>query len=83
MSGITLSQIANRLAVLNVACSKCERSGRYRVANLMASHGADTRLTDLALKLCADRRNSDTFTAQRCDVFFPDLSVIPPKRNLP
>ncbi len=52
---VTLGDIAGKLPMLNVACSKCERRGLLSVANLIAQHGADMRPPDLrcAVHLCA------------------------------
>ena len=36
----TLGEIASRTAILSVACSRCERRGRYRLGNLITRHGA-------------------------------------------
>jgi hypothetical protein len=43
----TLGDVADRLPMLEVTCSKCERRGRLRTASLIAQHGADMRLPDL------------------------------------
>jgi hypothetical protein len=32
---------------LELACRKCERSGRFNVARLIAEHGADMKLPEL------------------------------------
>jgi hypothetical protein len=37
---VTLGDIAGRITMLEVACDRCERRGRYRVARLMTEHGA-------------------------------------------
>ena len=36
-----LGEIAVRTGMLTVACSRCERSGRYRLDTLIGRHGAD------------------------------------------
>jgi hypothetical protein len=33
--------------MMRLACRRCERRGRYRVARLVAEHGADVALPDL------------------------------------
>jgi hypothetical protein len=38
---VTLGDIAGKLSMLDVACSKCDRRGRLSVAKLIAEHGAD------------------------------------------
>jgi hypothetical protein len=44
---VTLGEIAGRLPMLEVACSRCDRHGRLSVAKLIERHGADARLPDL------------------------------------
>jgi hypothetical protein len=36
---ITLADVAAKADVLDVACSQCERTGRYEVATLIERHG--------------------------------------------
>jgi hypothetical protein len=43
---ITLGDLAGRLEVLRVVCSKCDRAGQYSVARLIELYGADTGLPD-------------------------------------
>ena len=38
---VTLGDVAGKLAMLDVACSKCERLGRLSIAKLIAQHGAE------------------------------------------
>jgi hypothetical protein len=38
---ITLGEVAARTPVLAVACSRCERAGRYQVAKLVEKYGAE------------------------------------------
>jgi len=37
----TLGEIAIRAQMLAVACSRCDRRGRYRLDTLIARHGAN------------------------------------------
>ena len=71
---VTLGDIADRLPMLDVACSKCDRRGRLSVAKLIAEHGADTRLPDLREILAGDcpRARSASFN-DRCAVHYPQL----------
>ena len=39
------------LVHLEIACRRCDRRGRMRVARLIAEHGAEIGLPDLAVKL--------------------------------
>jgi hypothetical protein len=56
MSGgaVTLGEVAGRLAMLEIACSRCERRGRLSVARLIEQHGADAQLPDLRAVLAGD-----------------------------
>jgi hypothetical protein len=68
---ITLADLAARASHLEVACSRCERRGRYQLARLVATLGADFRMTDLA---SCPRRTAAVH--ERCDVYFPGLISI-------
>jgi hypothetical protein len=63
--------------VLAVECSKCGRSGRYRVARLAKLIGAGGKLTDWLCDLTADcpRRLAGSVSDQ-CDARCPDLSRV-------
>jgi hypothetical protein len=39
MGSFTLAEVAARTNVLAVACSRCERAGRYPLATLIEQHG--------------------------------------------
>lgn len=54
MSGsITLEEVAEHTAVLAVACTRCDRAGRYNLDTLIARHGANYGIPDL-LHLLSD-----------------------------
>jgi hypothetical protein len=36
---LTFGDIAGKLTMLRVECTRCERKGRYNVAKLLAQHG--------------------------------------------
>ena len=59
-----------------VACTRCERKGRYQLAELVHTLGADFPMRDLGAKLadCPNRRES--IHRMRCDVYFPGLLKI-------
>jgi hypothetical protein len=42
----TIGYLVGRLDFLRVECARCNRFGRYRVANLVAERGPDAKLTD-------------------------------------
>jgi hypothetical protein len=71
-----LGQIAGKLAMLEIACTRCERRGRLKVARLIADHGADARLPDLRLVLAGNcPRVGATSIHDRCGVHYPQLQM--------
>jgi len=52
----TLGEIASRTSMLQVACSRCDRRGRYRLDTLIARHGADAGVRVILPALVADCR---------------------------
>ena len=75
MSGaLTLAQVAQRTAVLEIACRRCERHGRYDVARLVARHGAGIDMPDLRRVLSANCPRWKTHSIyDLCGVHFPQL----------
>jgi hypothetical protein len=75
MSGsITLGEVAEHTAVLAVACSRCERAGRYNLETLIARHGADFGIPDLLRLLSEDCPKRKSITVyDLCGIFCPDL----------
>jgi hypothetical protein len=71
---ITLGEAAKHTAVLTVACSRCERVGKYRLETLIARHGEDFGIPDLLRMLSDDcpKRKSVTIY-DRCGVHCPEL----------
>ena len=51
---ITLGALQGKLDLLDIACHRCERSGRVSLARLIDEHGADTGLPDLWESLAGD-----------------------------
>ncbi len=72
-SSVTLGHIADRLPVLEVRCTKCDRHGRYRTATLAERYGRHMAMPDLRVKLSADCDKHDAAEYERCDVFCPVL----------
>ncbi len=70
---LTLGDLRGRMAMLAVSCSKCGRSGRYRLAGLIDRHGADMSLPDLAALLSSDCPRRGGPLSDQCQVHFPDL----------
>lgn len=73
---LSLGDVAARATHLHVACTRCERHGRYNLQRLVATHGADFAMTDLGTKLADCTRRNLTSHGERCDVYFPGLVEI-------
>jgi hypothetical protein len=71
---VTLGDLAGKITMLEIACRRCERRGRLRIAQLIAQHGADIRLPELRYILAADcpRVVADR-VYDRCGVHYPQL----------
>ncbi len=78
MSGsILLRDIARRTAVLVVACSRCDRAGRYSLQSLIARHGASFSIPLLLRVLSADCPKRDALSAyDLCGIHCPELSSL-------
>ena len=72
---VTLGDLVDRCAMLEVACSRCERRGRLRVDLLITQHG-DAELPELRLVLAGDCLKAAVVSiSDQCDIFFPQLSA--------
>ena len=72
--GIIFSDLVGKLDVLQVACDKCGRKGRYALARLIEQRGRDAKVVDFLAEITADcpkeqARNMSDQCAARC----PDL----------
>ena len=75
---VTLGDLAGRIERLEVRCTRCPRHGRIRLAKLLAEHGADLGMPDLAVRLAAECPKAQaTSPADRCFVTFPQLLDLP------
>lgn len=73
---VSLGEVAARTSHIDIACTRCDRKGRYRVAKLVARLGEDFPMTDLGAELADCPRRSAAAHNERCDVFFPGLPRI-------
>ena len=72
---VTLGDLADQIAMLEIACSRCERRGRLQVDLLVAQYG-DAELPELRLILAGDcPRAAAVSISDQCDIFFPQLSA--------
>ena len=78
MSGsITLAQVAERTAVLAVACSRCDRAGRYPLDRLIAQYGRSVGVPQLLSVLSRDcPRQEATSLYGTCGIHCPDLPAL-------
>jgi hypothetical protein len=78
MSGsITLAAVAERTAVLAIACDRCDRAGRYPLATLIGRHGAEFGIPMLLRELSADCPKRQTVSNyDNCGIHCPDLSTL-------
>lgn len=70
---VRLGELRGKVRVLKVACSKCGRTGQYRLSGLIERYGETMRLPDFAAVLASDCPNRQKLTYDRCDVSFPNL----------
>jgi hypothetical protein len=71
---ITLGDVAERTAVLAVACSRCERAGRYNLDTLIARHGVGFGIPALLRMLsddCPKRKSVSAYDL--CGIHCPEL----------
>jgi hypothetical protein len=71
---ITLGDVGEHTTVLTVACSRCERAGRYRLDTLITRHGADFDVPALLRVLSADCPKRESLSAyELCGIRCPEL----------
>jgi hypothetical protein len=74
---MTPADLLGRIHTLNVACTKCDRRGRYHVKTLVRDIGIDGNIANWLSSLSVDcpRRQAAAF-ADRCDVRCRDLTRV-------
>ena len=82
---ITIGQVAQRTAMLDVACRRCTRRGRVSMARLMREHGGDAALWEAFIGVNDDCPNKDNVAAGKaCSIYWPQLSALfPPADQKP
>lgn len=73
---VALGDVAAKATHIDIACSRCERRGRYHLARLVERLGPDFPMTDLGAELADCPNRAAPSHGQRCDVYFPDLVAI-------
>ena len=72
---ITLGDVAARTALLDVACRRCIRQGRYSMARLVREHGPDTPLWQAFTGINDNCLEKDNRAAgEACSIHWPQLS---------
>ena len=71
---LTIGDVASRVAVLVVACSRCNRAGRYQLDYLAKQHGPDFTIPSLLGLLSTDcPKRASASAYDLCGVHCPDL----------
>lgn len=74
---IALADLAERTDTLIVACSRCERTGRYPVAKLILRYGHAFGVPHLLRELSADSTKRASISAYDfCGIHAPELSAL-------
>jgi hypothetical protein len=71
---ISLAEVAAHTEVLAIACSRCDRAGRYRLDRLIARHGPDFGIPELLRLLsddCPKRKSISVYDL--CGIHCPEL----------
>jgi hypothetical protein len=76
-SYFTFGDIAGKLHILRIECTRCKRKGRYIVAKLLAQYGYRGNLSKWVSDLKGDcpRRNAAQMD-ERCELICPDLPKV-------
>ena len=69
--------VIGKLDVLRVACTKCDRAGRYRLDRLIKDRGRDAKLIDWLDEITADcpKKSAHNWNDQ-CAARCPDLRKV-------
>jgi len=81
---VALGDLVGRIERLEIRCTRCPRHGRRQLSKLIAEHGLDVAMPELAMRLAADCPKAQaTSPADRCFVVFPQLLDLPVSPNRP
>jgi hypothetical protein len=74
---LVFGDIAGKLKMLRIECTKCPRQGRYSVAKLIEQYGQRGNMTKWVSDLKGDcpRRDAPQLH-ERCDLICPDLPKV-------
>ena len=75
-TSVSLADIAARIDMLEIRCSRCDRIGRRRVSRLIERYGGAMSLPDLRTELAQGCDHAGGHDYDRCDVFYPQLAAV-------
>ena len=75
-TSVSLADIATRIDMLEIRCSRCDREGRLRVYRLIEQYGGLMRIPDLRTALVKGCDHAGGHGSGRCDVFYPQLAAL-------
>lgn len=73
---IALADVAAKATHIELACTRCQRRGRYQLARLVARLGPDFAMTELGAELVSCSNRTEAAPGKRCDVYFPGLTEL-------
>ena len=65
-TSVSLANIATRIDMLEMRCSRCDRIGRHRVARLIEQYGGSMGLPDLRTELVQGCDHAGGHNYDRC-----------------
>ena len=74
---ILLGDVAARTDMLHVACKRCNRAGKYKLAKLIEQHGRSFPIPLLLDELAGDCPKRESVTVyDLCGIFCPGLAEL-------
>jgi len=74
---LTPADLVGKLDTLRVACTKCDRAGRYPIARLIETIGPNANMSDWLSKITADcPRKMENSYSDQCGARCPDVPKV-------
>jgi hypothetical protein len=73
---VCLADVAARATHIELACTRCDRRGRYRLDGLIRQFGPDFGVPDVADQLAPCPNRKAVNPGARCDVIYPGLGAL-------
>src|SRR4051812_30369694 len=81
---ITLGDMAGKFDMVEIACRRCERTGRLRIDRLIEQHGANMGLPSLCDVLIGDCPKQEAASVgERCSIYYRSYDASGRKRGSP